>query len=679
MQQLQHFFADPNPQRTAQRRVALSRPVFWIMSAVSGLFTILTQLLDVWLPGVSPEYSIWAVLMLLCIVVLAPFVRLWPLTGQVMCLLGLVLSLYSYWTLGPMLLPTLVIYVVVAYCFFSRRVSILFLCIYLVVVPWLAWQRGGIDELSLALGVSSNLWGIWWMLDTMFLYHENGTLPQPVRQRPAALMIALSVIVLVALGMMGLDSEDQTKLNTIKLVGIVGLWAVYWRRPDWMRTALNALLLLVMGLMFTGAPLERVSTYMAFPIVFLFIINLPWQALLLSVTALATFFALHIDWIVAEGWAMAARTIMVSLGLIGLLWFSSKQLLADECLPAKGNGLAAMFLMPRDQWRIQVRSIVRDIAWIALVFAVLVYGLLSSREIDIVTIAASPEAYRTWWLWFVAICSAILGLLLVRAQIEGRKKILAQALLAVEKYAHQASLAEQRAVQANSTRDAFLKSVSQEIRTPLQSIHGVLPLMTSLHRKGESMANELELMQQMSQRVLQMVVSLLDVSRLLSTQETVQESAVSLGDMLTPLMQKYQQLADAQGVELVLGLAAKDQIFVLVDEGRLAKVLELLVAEALSQSEVKSVQIGVISTQEHVVIAIYTDGAELSPAHLRVFADIDAPLDSFEHPASISLALCQRMLQEMGGQLAIMPRAQKGMAFEVTLKRVPLAAYEAQI
>lgn len=288
------------------------------------------------------------------------------------------------------------------------------------------------------------------------------------------------------------------------------------------------------------------------------------------------------------------------------------------------------------------------------------------RDVDApLAISVSPPPWRTPWAYAgYAALAALLAWLAVRAyraRVERR---------------HAFALAEERrlaAERASSAKSDFVADIGHEIRTPMSGLLGMTELLlrTGLDARQRGYA---ETVQRSGEHLLRLINDLLDLSRIESGRLELDPAPCSLRALVDEVATLETPLAAAQHVGLAVAIDDDVPEWVHVDALRLRQVLLNLVNNALKFTTKGHVELELkrAAPGERTLEFIVRDtGPGMSPEMLaRLFQRFEQGSERRHGSSGLGLAISQRIVVLMGGELDVRSELGRGSTFTV---RVPLA------
>jgi len=279
----------------------------------------------------------------------------------------------------------------------------------------------------------------------------------------------------------------------------------------------------------------------------------------------------------------------------------------------------------------------------------------------------SRRGWLVWlpWLWaalVLALTAVFVGLLQHR-----------------ERAARALQQAHDHAEQASAAKTAFLRNISHEVRTPINSMLGLTELVLA-SRLAPGQREHLTQARQATLQLLRLVDEVLDYSRSEAGELTLEPADLDVQQLCQHLVRDLQPAAGGKGLTLVLDIDPGVPQWVRADGVRLRQVLAQLLDNAI-----KVTTEGQVSVRVHLAGAPWVLGFEvqdtgpgLSPEqqlHLfQAFELTDMGLARRHAGKGLGLALCRHLVALMGGQLQVDSQPGQGTHMRFTCQLAAPAA-----
>ena len=286
-------------------------------------------------------------------------------------------------------------------------------------------------------------------------------------------------------------------------------------------------------------------------------------------------------------------------------------------------------------------------------------------------ISISPPWWETQW--------AYLGYLLVLA---GIAVALWRFQVSKIKLTHQVELEHLSAEhyhELDEHKSRFMANISHEFRTPLTLILGpVSNLMNQI--KDHDMQADLHLIQRQAKRLLELVVQLLDISKLEDNQMILQASQQNIVPLVKGLVDSFGSLADRNSIDLMFE-AAEENIQLYVEKDAVVKILNNLLSNAFKFSgSGKSIKVSLsqspdspLSREGEVIIRVSDTGIGIPENHLDKVFDRFHQVDNTETRqwggTGIGLSLSKELVELHGGTISVDSNPDVGTVFTIRLPR----------
>lgn len=266
-------------------------------------------------------------------------------------------------------------------------------------------------------------------------------------------------------------------------------------------------------------------------------------------------------------------------------------------------------------------------------------------------------------------CAASMLQAMWRARIERAEWADAQAAALTE--------AEKQARSAAEAKSRFVALMSQELRTPMNGVLAVADML-SREKLNEGAARHVTTIVESSQALLQTLEDAVDLARAESGELELHVGPTALQALMDQIQTEWAPRAAENRVSLMVGYEGDTELVADLDGARVKQVFDNLIGNALSfaRDGVVEARLNAVAGPQGVKLEarVRDDGPGLDPA--RVGTLFDGP-DGTRGEAGLGLSICQQLIQQMGGRIAVQNNAGPGATFAFALT-APLSAVETQ-
>lgn len=169
--------------------------------------------------------------------------------------------------------------------------------------------------------------------------------------------------------------------------------------------------------------------------------------------------------------------------------------------------------------------------------------------------------------------------------------------------------AKEKAEESDRLKSAFLANVSHEIRTPMNGIVGFLELLQSPGIGEAKKEKYFEMVNQSSQRLLETINDIIEISKIESGQSVVKLSEVNTIDIMHYHHEFFLGQTKNKGLELKLGQHLSDsRALITTDKYKIEAILSNLLTNALKYTDHGTIEMGNYLKDDTLVFYVKDSG-----------------------------------------------------------------------
>jgi PAS domain S-box-containing protein len=223
----------------------------------------------------------------------------------------------------------------------------------------------------------------------------------------------------------------------------------------------------------------------------------------------------------------------------------------------------------------------------------------------------------------------------------------------------------------NRLKAGFLANISHEIRTPLNSVVGFANLLLDDDLPKETKEDYVDHINFNSEKLLQIIGDIIDLSRLASSQIEITYEEASLSGLVREVVDDARLIIKRTDKPIILNVknnSGDSNDLVFTDRIWLKRVLSHLMDNAIKFTLDGSIEFNYTIDNDNIIFTVKDTGIGINKENLaRIFEEFSQEVDGHHRPfegLGVGLTLAKEVVERMGGKIDV--KSEKGMGSEFT-------------
>jgi len=235
-------------------------------------------------------------------------------------------------------------------------------------------------------------------------------------------------------------------------------------------------------------------------------------------------------------------------------------------------------------------------------------------------------------------------------------------------------------------KSSFLANISHEIRTPLNSVVGFSNLLLSDDITKKVRNEYIEQINHNSEKLLQIIGDIIDLSRLESSQIEITYEETSLTSIVNEIIEDARQIIKRNEKSIILNvknLFEENGDLIFTDRIWLKRILNHLMDNAVKFTLDGSVEFSYLVENNNIIFKIRDTGIGINKENLvRIFEEFRQEIDGHHRPfegLGIGLTLAKEVVERMGGKIFVVSEKGVGSEFSFSVPYRPAGSKKIKI
>ena len=236
--------------------------------------------------------------------------------------------------------------------------------------------------------------------------------------------------------------------------------------------------------------------------------------------------------------------------------------------------------------------------------------------------------------------------------------------------------AEQKAIESDRLKTAFLQNISHEIRTPMNSIVGFSELLKDKKLSESEKDQYLEMISKSSDQLLNIVNEVLDISLIETGNLSVNLRRVQLNNLMKEIYLSYKPLINKE-ISFTMSTGLSDTLsLILTDVIKIRQIISNLLNNAVKFTDKGHIGFGYTLEENELNFFIEDTGIGIpSDSHDKIFErflKVGSDNERLYEGVGLGLAICKGNIDLLKGKIWMDSKPGKGSKFLFTIPYNPV-------
>ncbi len=235
---------------------------------------------------------------------------------------------------------------------------------------------------------------------------------------------------------------------------------------------------------------------------------------------------------------------------------------------------------------------------------------------------------------------------------------------------------KEKATESDKLKTAFLRNITHEVRTPLNSIIGFSNLLNQDDLTDNDIKSYTEIIKQSGNKLIDIINNIIDISKIQTKQIILEEKVFSLNTLIEELYSFYINKANEKEIEFRYNNNLSDEHSLIYgDELRISQILNNLLDNAFKFTTNGEISFGYNLREHFIEFFVIDTGIGISTEkQINIFdrfLQLDDSISRQFEGIGLGLSICKDLVELMGGSIWVKSTQYEGSKFYFTIPYKP--------
>jgi signal transduction histidine kinase/ligand-binding sensor domain-containing protein len=240
----------------------------------------------------------------------------------------------------------------------------------------------------------------------------------------------------------------------------------------------------------------------------------------------------------------------------------------------------------------------------------------------------------------------------------------------IEERTAELKAAKLKAEEADRLKSAFLANMSHEIRTPMNAIVGFAALLNKRNLTDKQKNRYIEIINNNSNSLLLLISDIIDISLIEADQLVLTNENFNVDNVLKEL-ESYYKFKNTKEIEIQFIKDKREKLVLCNDPVRFRQIFNNLISNAFKYTESGEISFGYEKTENDVRFFVSDTGIGIDSSDYEnifvQFFKVEKGRRKLYRGAGLGLAICKKLVENMGGRIWVESAPGKGSVFYFNL------------